>query len=454
MLFSFLSKKAPPGPVEEIVTTAVRSFTSTATYPINKIVPLDSTRAIVAWVENTTLYAAVASLQSDGSVVFGNILTVGTVVSVTVNYVQLDNWLIRTGINSAFIAWSSASTTLQVCALTVSGTTISKSSNVANTGTYGCLSLSSPTTVTLFYINGTYTYYRVFNLSGSAVASASLWNTAPAIGTSAIAAYMISSTYGIMLASSATQSGKHQIRSFHMSGTTFTIDTATTLTDWLGIAVFIGEVLNLRSNVFVLLGAPVGTYPGISAVDIVIVTCPGTTAAPSTQTRLRLFTYNARCQWNLIKIDDNHVGLTYFDSATLQQKLLIIEITATYAINVGDEYIQNVAGTTPVYDGQTAALDSTHFLFTYVYHTGSTHQLVVGAINISGTPFVPIDPGVGGYTVTVDPDLCTGCEECVMVCPVSVFELQGGIAEPVNEEECLGCESCIEACPEGAITIT
>lgn len=58
-----------------------------------------------------------------------------------------------------------------------------------------------------------------------------------------------------------------------------------------------------------------------------------------------------------------------------------------------------------------------------------------------------------GYTVTVDVDKCVGDGECVDVCPVEVYELQGGKAVAVNEDECLGCESCIEVCDQGAITI-
>ena len=58
------------------------------------------------------------------------------------------------------------------------------------------------------------------------------------------------------------------------------------------------------------------------------------------------------------------------------------------------------------------------------------------------------------YTVEVDQDKCEGCEECIEVCPVDVFELQDGKADPVNAEECLGCESCVEVCDQEAITVT
>jgi NAD-dependent dihydropyrimidine dehydrogenase PreA subunit len=57
------------------------------------------------------------------------------------------------------------------------------------------------------------------------------------------------------------------------------------------------------------------------------------------------------------------------------------------------------------------------------------------------------------FTPTVDESKCVGCEECVDVCPVEVFEIQDEKSVPVNAEECLGCESCVEVCEEGAITV-
>jgi NAD-dependent dihydropyrimidine dehydrogenase PreA subunit len=57
------------------------------------------------------------------------------------------------------------------------------------------------------------------------------------------------------------------------------------------------------------------------------------------------------------------------------------------------------------------------------------------------------------WNVTVDTDKCTGCSECVDVCPVEVFEMQDNKAAVVNGEECLGCESCVEVCESSAITV-
>ena len=58
-----------------------------------------------------------------------------------------------------------------------------------------------------------------------------------------------------------------------------------------------------------------------------------------------------------------------------------------------------------------------------------------------------------GYEVVVDQDKCEGCEECVDVCPVEVFEMEDDKSVPVNADECLGCESCVEVCEPVAITV-
>jgi len=58
------------------------------------------------------------------------------------------------------------------------------------------------------------------------------------------------------------------------------------------------------------------------------------------------------------------------------------------------------------------------------------------------------------YEVEVDEEKCTGCEECVSVCPVDVYEMKDEKSVPANAEECIGCESCVEVCEQEAITVT
>lgn len=60
---------------------------------------------------------------------------------------------------------------------------------------------------------------------------------------------------------------------------------------------------------------------------------------------------------------------------------------------------------------------------------------------------------MSSFNPIVDQAKCTGCEECVDICPVEVFEMVDGKSEPVNSEECMGCESCVESCEADAITI-
>ena len=57
--------------------------------------------------------------------------------------------------------------------------------------------------------------------------------------------------------------------------------------------------------------------------------------------------------------------------------------------------------------------------------------------------------------LTVDAQLCIGCEECVMECPTKIIEMNEGhpIVAPENEENCIQCQHCLAVCPSGALSI-
>lgn len=55
------------------------------------------------------------------------------------------------------------------------------------------------------------------------------------------------------------------------------------------------------------------------------------------------------------------------------------------------------------------------------------------------------------FTIEVDEELCDAQEDCINVCPSSVYELVDGKAVPVRINECIECCQCVDACPRNAI---
>lgn len=51
----------------------------------------------------------------------------------------------------------------------------------------------------------------------------------------------------------------------------------------------------------------------------------------------------------------------------------------------------------------------------------------------------------------VDPEGCTACGECVLICPSDAIEI--GAKAIIIDRLCIGCSSCIAACPEGTIKV-
>ena len=50
-------------------------------------------------------------------------------------------------------------------------------------------------------------------------------------------------------------------------------------------------------------------------------------------------------------------------------------------------------------------------------------------------------------------DLCTGCGDCVAVCPTGALDLGEGKAVLVRVEDCAYCGDCESLCPQGAIAL-
>ncbi len=58
------------------------------------------------------------------------------------------------------------------------------------------------------------------------------------------------------------------------------------------------------------------------------------------------------------------------------------------------------------------------------------------------------------YIITIDEKKCNVCGECVKICPVEIYKLEGNRLIVGNTDECSNCQSCVSVCEPQAINIT
>ncbi len=66
----------------------------------------------------------------------------------------------------------------------------------------------------------------------------------------------------------------------------------------------------------------------------------------------------------------------------------------------------------------------------------------------------PQDQCAGLMRFLIDPSLCTGCGECLDVCPEDAVTGEPDFIHMINEQYCTKCGKCAEACPAGAVKHT
>jgi NAD-dependent dihydropyrimidine dehydrogenase PreA subunit len=59
-----------------------------------------------------------------------------------------------------------------------------------------------------------------------------------------------------------------------------------------------------------------------------------------------------------------------------------------------------------------------------------------------------------GESLSIRGDACTGCGECLRVCPHGVLELSGGKASIRDRALCMECGACARNCPALAISVS
>ena len=64
------------------------------------------------------------------------------------------------------------------------------------------------------------------------------------------------------------------------------------------------------------------------------------------------------------------------------------------------------------------------------------------------------NPFKGEYVATIDPEMCTGCRDCMKICNFGAIYYSAALQRCfVDQQNCFGCGLCRTACPTGAVTL-
>jgi len=64
----------------------------------------------------------------------------------------------------------------------------------------------------------------------------------------------------------------------------------------------------------------------------------------------------------------------------------------------------------------------------------------------------PADFYASNYYSEVNPELCTGCEECIDICQLDALTMADSMAR-INLDRCIGCGNCVPICSSSAIEL-
>ena len=56
-------------------------------------------------------------------------------------------------------------------------------------------------------------------------------------------------------------------------------------------------------------------------------------------------------------------------------------------------------------------------------------------------------------TISIDGEKCTGCRQCVTVCPHAVLQIVGKKSRVIYKDDCMECGACQRNCESGAIQV-